>query len=65
MQWMPSTVQARTDGHTAQAKVAQCPGCGSRTFVVFLLGPRELLHFQCCGCDVTFCDGHRCNEDAP
>ena len=66
MVWTQETVIARTDGHTAEAQVAQCADCGSRRFVVYLLGPQALLHFQCCDCAVTFCDGHSCSEkDTP
>lgn len=63
MQWTPETVIARADNTPAVAKVAQCAECGSRLFVVFVIGPRELLHYQCGICQVTFCDGHSCLEE--
>ena len=63
MRWTQETVVARTDGHRAAAQVAECTDCGSRRFVVYLLGPRALPHYQCCACDTTFCDGHSCSEE--
>lgn len=61
--WTRETVTARSDGHTACALVAQCPDCASRQFVVYMIGPRHLLHLQCVVCTTTFCDGHSCAEE--
>lgn len=61
--WTRETVTARTDGHTAEARVAQCPYCGSRCFVVYTIGARALLHLQCADCTATFCDGHSCADE--
>lgn len=64
MLWQQATVLARADGHTTQAQIAECPDCECRLFMVYAVGPRQLLHYQCGDCTATFCDGHSCSEES-
>lgn len=59
----PVEITARDNGEKLAADLLVCPECGGYTFVAYFPVGIRHLHFQCLGCDVTFCDG--CTDASP
>jgi hypothetical protein len=44
-------------GERVKAELLVCPSCGDDLFVVYIPAGLNHVHFQCVGCEETFCDG--------
>jgi hypothetical protein len=51
------------DGNAIPGQVAECERCGGITFVITRVNQQSHPHYQCVGCDESYCgtwDGTQC-----